>query len=170
MIITDELAEDLEKFLNQHADGAGKAWGIDLHDQIKQNKAKLVAVRLDETHFWNEDLLQGARAFGVYLIDLNECTYCCEITPSYTLYPMYHYTDSEDESVCETVTLEPMGSEVTYMHCSGIDALLEAHARKAGPWVYTWPGKPISEEMDLEEDYDAFIRAEIESCIGNRPL
>lgn len=170
MIITEELAE-----LFMRKDCAGDSLDIaldDLREQIRQNQARIVLVRFDETQFWNIDL-KGAHCFGVYLTDLNRKVHCCELTASYELYPLYHYTDSEDEKVKEQVDEEPMDSDVVYVHCSRIDKLVfEAKHSGRSDWAYLPPDheSPISKESDLEETYDKFFDSLREHYRGNWAL
>jgi hypothetical protein len=168
MIITDELAEKLQEAF-------GETPGLDdlhreLADQVKQNKARFILLRLDETHDWTLDL-GGARAFGVYLVDLSEKTFCCELTPSYTLYPLYHYTDSENEKLREAVSEEPMDSQITYMHCMGIDALMQVYPATRND-LYVMPGhdKPIDTVHALAESYDKLVEETAENYRANHVL
>lgn len=174
MIITDDLAQALDEFLDKlAASDTGIAWTLkdQFKDQLRQNRADFVLVRLDETQHWNQDVLKGAKAYGVYLLDRAERTYCCELTPSYCLYPLYHYADSEDESVLDVVDSEPMDRDPVYMHCSGIDAMIAAHEKKPGPHVYITPGKlEVLEVADLEENYDKLVEATIENYNSNHCL
>jgi len=180
MIISDTLAHDLLQLLQQpeaESDGAKlldaykvKELAEELADQIKQNKARFILLRLDETHDWTLDL-KGAHAFGVYLVDLSEKTFCCEVTPSYTLYPLYHYTDSEDEALREEVSEEPMSDDVQYRHCAGIDAMIGAYPATKND-LYVGPGheNPINNVHALAESYDNLVEDTAEHYRANHVL
>lgn len=177
MIITDTLAHDLLDLLNQpeaESDGAklldaykAKELAEELADQVKQNNARFILIRIDETRYWTLDL-KGARAFGVYLVDISEQTHCCELTPSYTLYPLYHYTDSEDDHLQEQVSEEPMSDDVMYRHCAGIDDLIQAYpATKNDLYVVPGHDKPITGVDDLAESYDKLVEETAEIYRAN---
>jgi len=97
-----------------------------------QVKPKFALVKLDETAHWSADVQEKVgRIFGVYLVDLNSATHCCEITPSYEL----HFVESqwtneipEDESERFHDLIEENDSprnEIKYMHCHSVDAFPE---------------------------------------------
>jgi hypothetical protein len=47
-------------------------------------------VVLDETEYWREEIVAKAgKIYGAYLFDANRHVNCCELTPSYELYPLY---------------------------------------------------------------------------------
>lgn len=172
MILTEELVKSLALALDDAKEGNLRQdeaeFCLDLlEDQVKQNNARFILIRLDETRGWALDL-KGARAFGVYLVDISEKTYCCEVTPSYTLYPLYHYTDSEDDSLQEEVSAEPMGNDVQYRHCAGIDDLIAAYAVTSSD-LYVVPGheNPISSVDDLAESYDKLVEETAENYRAN---
>lgn len=93
-----------------------------------------VIVALDESKYWtlkDPDADQYVeRIEGVYLVDLNQYTHLCEITPSYALYLVENravYKDGTPDSVIDRIDGEVMGEwdePVTYTHVREFDALL----------------------------------------------
>lgn len=88
-------------------------------------------VSIDETRFWDNSITARAgRVFGVYLFDANRVVHCCELTPSYELYPVASFPlidiDRTDARSLEDELREHDTDEVTYIHCTGIDAMREA--------------------------------------------
>ena len=94
-----------------------------------KNKAKRTdfrLVKIDETKHWREDIAVACgRIFGVYLYNKNEHSYCCELTPSYTLIPLYSYAENEitDEIAEELMNGDSLCNDVTYVHVSSVDKL-----------------------------------------------
>lgn len=87
---------------------------------------KLVA--FDETRYWNKEFLARlgiAKVMAVYLFNALSVTYCCEITPSYELWPIESHPDVtlSDEQYDEFNEADRGCSEVAYMHCSDIKHL-----------------------------------------------
>ncbi len=94
-------------------------------------------VALDQTEYWNikpehKEHIKAIRT--VYFYNKNEVTHCCEITPSYCLYFLYHEVILTDKAVMDvseqyqsiiydTYENEPTDERVTYAHCRDIDAL-----------------------------------------------
>lgn len=73
------------------------------------------------------------RIVGVYLLDRNSKTNCCEIVPSYFLIHLYDSVwvkengkldDDERERLCERY--ESLESEDIYVHCRLLNAVLDA--------------------------------------------
>ena len=96
---------------------------------------KWTAVRVDETGHCGEEFVArcGGKVFQVYLFDANEVTYCCEVTPSYALYPIavvageYPESDEAQQVLFEELLEAGHGAEMAYMHCSMIDRLDAEH-------------------------------------------
>ena len=103
-----------------------------------EHKPKFYAIRINETEYfkdWLEKYTYGGKIYGVYIYDANEHTYCCEVTPSYCLYPVGYALewDSMDleemaaKSGISTDELEEIENtideNVTYIHCGSIDRL-----------------------------------------------
>lgn len=94
-------------------------------------------VRVDETEYWDlSDWPEVDRIYTHYLYDMNQNTYCCEMTPSYELhfvesYPTFKF-EAQDEaqeerlgSIIEDVEeIGRLGDGITYMHCREADALV----------------------------------------------
>ena len=124
---------------------------------------RIYGVVLDETEYWNEDIIQKAdKIFGVYLYNPKEITHCCEITPSYELHFMgsfaqeYPENESEHEILYDDIITGDMNTElVKYFHCKGIDKmpLIKRGSIKKGRFFYTSYNKKDLEFKDILEDY-----------------
>lgn len=67
---------------------------------------RFALIIIDETDMWAEHIQDRAgRLFGIYLANLHENTFCCELTPSYELHWVKaDYTISpDDEKEAETL-------------------------------------------------------------------
>jgi len=56
----------------------------------KNIKPKFRVVAIDETEHWSDDIKAQGKVWGVYLVDMNRYTYCCELTPSLELHFLYY--------------------------------------------------------------------------------
>ena len=132
-------------------------------------------VALDETEHWHipekfKDIVISIR--GVYLLDRNEITHCCETTPSYWLMHLYDspvysdaydkLTDEEKEEVHDYFEMEH-GDDI-YVHCHTIDRMLQK--RKKGI-VYHY-GKTGVRYRD--SSYDEQLDGIREWANGNPPI
>lgn len=95
---------------------------------------KWTAVRVDVTGHCGEEFVArcGGKVYEVCLYDANERTYCCEVTPSYCLYPVDLTAGSlpEEDAARERLFEELLDArheleDVCYMHCSDVDRLPE---------------------------------------------
>jgi hypothetical protein len=125
-------------------------------------------VELDETHHWSDEVQARGRVYGVYLVDMNRHTYCCELTPSLELIYLYSNTEAkrkkDDDAFNEFVTQEEMvarGSECTYVHVgTRFDRIEETHMDE-------------SEKRELaagEITYEALVEEMREYYIANHHL
>ena len=86
---------------------------------------RFTLVSLDETQYWSEDVQAKCGAiFGLYVYCPDRVTHCCELAPSYELWPVdcwpaKHVERDEDEM---SLHLEFSDSDVQYIHCSALDA------------------------------------------------
>lgn len=165
MILSDEVVESALGALKRLT--SESYWGL-LADQVKQNKARFAVVRLEQTQMWKLDtpLHPDAKIFGVYLVDLNEVTHCCEVTPSYCLHFLYNtgnlwLTDEQQEEVMSMTDEE----RCMYMHCSAIDRLPVSQGVE-GSCMYVSPAEIDSVEA-LEESYDKLVESLIETYNAN---
>jgi hypothetical protein len=92
-------------------------------------KTHFKIVVIDETHHWIDDIQKRAGAvWHAYLFDSLRHVHCCEITPSYELWPIYATAwnrtenDELDEELEEIIRLNTSG-DVEYHHVGRIDAL-----------------------------------------------
>lgn len=94
------------------------------------------AVAINETSYWKKEWIEehGIESmYGVYIVNLNEVTYCCSLTPSYCLYfiesfPIHKDGVDPDEGERESIYSDTLDAdchteEVSYFNCGGIDRL-----------------------------------------------
>lgn len=156
----DTLKTALE-IIDNFAEGESPDAIKELRDLVKQASAKFIVVRLNETHKWAVSPRTPATIHGVYLVDTNEVTHCCELTPSYYLRHLYNTCVSDDKAFVEEVeTYSTPDDQNIYVHCHVIDAM-------KAPDVYV--AKPM-EENELEDSYDRLIEAYLEHFRGNHAL
>lgn len=133
-------------------DKVGQTPGVlDLKDKLKQANAKWRVVKRDETSLWRV----GAKVWGVYLVDMNEITLLCEVTPSHCLYHLYNVADTDDDTLREEIESYVSGDdENIYLHCSEVK-LLPHHI--CGD----------VQETDIEDSYEIMVEAYCEHYRGN---
>jgi len=100
-----------------------------------------VAVRLDESQHCEPEFLTrcGGKVWGVYLVDTQCVTHCCEFAPSYCMIPVdlvagdYPEDEQERESLYDELR-EVLGqtNEISYMHCRAVDRLPDEHKADLG--------------------------------------
>jgi len=133
------------------------------------------AIALNETdHYAIEEADRPyiEKITGVYLLDRNQRTHCCELTPSYWLIHLYDQvvlTDAGQELDDYAVDAlyqkyENCGGENIYVHCHSIDALIERNEK----WSVYHYGDPEIDEDDV--DYDDQIEGIREHLCGNCPF
>ena len=86
-------------------------------------------VVLNETEYWSDEIrARAGLIYQAYLFDANRHVHCCEITPSYELYPLYATPQNDDDDGTIATELATAGdSEVTYMHVRRLDKLSPDH-------------------------------------------
>lgn len=94
---------------------------------MSQTAVNFKIVLLDESYAYAPDFLAqcGGKIMRAYLFDALRAVHCCEITPSYELYPLDSYAaaqiaDDLDETLKE---MDAMTDEVIYMHCGRLDSM-----------------------------------------------
>lgn len=111
---------------------------------------------VDETNQWWEGIAKYAKPIkGVYLIDVNEKTYCCELTPSYTGYFLYSVYENpfDDERLDAEIQEGDAGTEsISYFHVHSVKEFVHDFGEEKG--------------IDREE-YDEYVEAMIEHCNAN---
>lgn len=85
-------------------------------------------IAIDETRHWSKDVVQLAGdVFRVYAYDANRVTHCCEVTPSYELYPVVleasNCPASEDKRERLDEMLRSVQQDPIYMHCRSVDLM-----------------------------------------------
>lgn len=115
-----------------------------------------------------------AQIQSVYLLDRNQRTHLCEITPSYYLTHLYDTVvavdgvgDEERDRLDSEYAHE--ASDDKYVHCHEIDWIIEARDRGV-VYHYGDPEVPDDEDKTDEENHDAQMEALREHFCGNCPL
>ncbi len=127
-------------------------------------KAKVVdmhVIALDETKYWRDDIAKACGTIKrVYMFDRNQQTYCCEITPSYFLYPLYSFASNEisDEIYDDLMAGDGSSREGIYMHVSDIDSMDPlpkgfSHHLDGGIKYYAPDGKKYRQIIEAAEEY-----------------
>lgn len=136
-------------------------------------------VKHDQTQYWHlaTELMQHIeRIVQVSLMDRNQVTHLCELTPSYCFYPVetraefkdYIYDSSrEHERIRDKIDLEIQGWaewNVFYIHCHDVDQLLDTGDKGR---VYHYGDTKTSFE---DTPYDDQVEALMEHFRGNKYL
>ena len=134
-----------------------------IEEKKKAKTAKLRLVVLNETEFWREDIQKACGKINrVYLFDSNQHTYCCEMTPSYTLIPLASFAVSEnevsEEMYEELLKGDSLNSEIMYMHVSSVDKMKTerasfSHSLDGGLRYYASEGKKYNDIIEAAKDY-----------------
>lgn len=57
---------------------------MNMIEEVKHRIPKPRVIRYDETEYWSDDIKDKVNAIYMdYVYDDGECTYCCEMTPSF---------------------------------------------------------------------------------------
>lgn len=100
----------------------------------------------NETMYWSEEIQKkaGGAIYRAYLFDANRHVHCCELTPSYELFPLYTTAalDDEEGSVEEEIRCAE-DNDVIYIHCRVLDHTPSAKFHDCGEWT-----------ADEDETYD----------------
>ena len=102
-------------------------------DGEKEIKPRFVAVRINETKHWSDDIKAQVKAIHAhYVFDENTVTHCCEITPSYWLRWVGFDIETEDphaeisEELHDAVAEGFHSAENSgYYHCRTIDKIAD---------------------------------------------
>jgi len=88
-------------------------------------KSDIRVIAIDETRHWDRAIQSVCGTIKtVYMYDSSVQTYCCEITPSYELTPLYYVIENEVSDETYDLVNENLGSEEPiYMHCRVVDEL-----------------------------------------------
>lgn len=132
-------------------------------------------IALDETEDWilPEYLEYIERIETVYLYDKNSHTYCCEMRPSYCLYPIEvrevlkpEYQEDEDlrDRINQTILLHA-NMDVSYYHVADIDSQVETLLRSGEEFRYCHYGDP--EVSDEDSSYEQQVEAVLDDCRCN---
>lgn len=105
---------------------SGKSVPQSPHESPPTMKPELYVVKIDETKYWAEDIIEKAgRIFGVYIYDKNRRVHCCELTPSYELRFIESQTEKRvDDTVYDEILRADAYSEGwRYYHCHVLEGL-----------------------------------------------
>lgn len=99
---------------------------------------------------------------GAYFYDKNRVTHCCELTPSYNLYFLYHQLIPTDKW-CE-LNYQRIGDldkkycmlsgEDVYIHCDSVDRIEKEETSKPYSDRYYVYGTPDNNDDDYERQMD----------------
>ena len=94
---------------------------------------KFIIVAINETNYWDlSDLQEVEKVYGVYLVDLNRITHCCEITPSYylhwitddyTLKESFSEVSEDRREYIEDYIRYNCCKDGNYYHCKYVDSI-----------------------------------------------
>jgi len=135
---------------------------------MSQVLPKIGAVRIDETHYWSEDVQEKVdKVWGIYIFDKNTHTHCCEITPSYCLYNAGFAIEAPELDQDELEELEQdmyagfCTEPVTYMHCHSVDKMPEEN--------FDWDFHLNEDEYNFDDDdeYQQMMDDMIQYYCGN---
>lgn len=103
----------------------------------------------DQTAFLDKETQQAVgKYWEVYVFNAEEVIHCCEITPSYTCFPISFETQNEIDDQLYDVLQYGMSSEPEYFHCHIVDQT----AKDCPPPPDRW-------DDDDDEEY-------LEDCLG----
>lgn len=147
--------------------------------KIKTIRPDFWLIKFDQTEYWHLEprLMQYIkRIIQICLMDRNENTYCCEMTPSYCLFPVETRADLHDPLYDGSNASEQLRDEIEseisrwqdadcfYIHCRSVDNLLALN-NPARCHHYGDTG------VDYEESpYEEQLEALVEHFQGNQYL
>jgi hypothetical protein len=133
----------------------------------------LWVVKIDQTEYWTKEVFKEnpciKRIFGVYMVDMNSRTFCCELTPSYALCFLENQWDGDspdDDEALEKASesmQEPEDQRFSYYHCSTIDrtevCLTNFSSENTGfpkgrMGRYFWGAITLEEDDDRDKVFD----------------
>lgn len=90
-------------------------------------------VKLNDTSLWSKDVLSKNHVIKtetVYVLDMSQVIHCCELTPSYELWPSHYEFTFESgathEEISDAYDVLEEGfwmEETKYIHCQAIDKM-----------------------------------------------
>ena len=117
-------------------------------------------VVLDETSNWPKEIVAKAeKIYRTYIFDANRAVHCCEITPSYELFPVCTTPLIDDrEGTLEEMLCGGEDYDVVYWHAHRLDRLPPTQFYDCG------------QEVSMPDDYDDCRDAHLDYCRGNAQL
>ena len=150
-------------------ENAVEKWYLeDTQSGMRKNAPDFHVVKVDDTSDWEEKfrLKHGiSKIYTVYLVDKNQVTHCCELTPSYALYYVGYvaeHVDAEEQisDECDMEIMSQHQESVTYLHVSDFD--------KAEYEEQYWRPEPLTTDMyKEEEDYREMVNQLLEDYHAN---
>lgn len=125
----------------------------------EKNKAKRTnfhLVAIDNTKYWRDDIQKACgKITTVYYYDKGQHTYCCELTPSYYLIPLYAFAENEiSDEVYDDLMLGIASEDPGYEHVSSVDKRKSVKAPASLNGVYyASEGKKYRELCEAAEEY-----------------
>jgi len=112
-------------------------------------KPKFVAIRLDETEHWSDEIKARVKAiYAHYLFDERQVTYCCEVTPSFWL--RWVGFDIETEDPQEEISTDLYDEISDGFHAVGLDNSGYYHCRVIDKIEGEFRKKVFMEGSDLD--------------------
>lgn len=140
----------------------------------KAKYSKFIAIELDQTQYWTEEATQYCdKIMTVYYYNASQHTYCCEITPSYWLTPVYSYPifkkeiydlpDKEFEKIEDKVKSILMqgdaDNEGGYYHVHDINSVEDKHKKPLSGYDGRYYAPNGKKYRELEEDVMQYMRS-----------
>lgn len=124
-------------------------------------------ISINDTQYYNiadEDKPYIESIHNVYLYDKNSRTFCCEITPSYSLIYLYtsvHFAGDPDEETRERIydKYEANNGDDTYLHCYGLDDIEKEHTSRKITDPIKFPDFYIGNDIHFIEDDETYDEA-----------
>jgi hypothetical protein len=151
----------------------------ELASKRKRNEGatRLVAVAVDETHHWAEEIQKKAKGpiLGLYLVDLTEPTHLCSLDYAYPAYFIQnHFTDVSAWRGEDGEWLDGGEDELAELESNGGDEHVTYFNRRSAYVVLKevkLSDKAYKKELDWEDDdHQKWIDSYLEHYHGNSLL
>lgn len=129
----------------------------------------LYVVEIDETYQWSDEiknkLVEGAKIYGVYLLDKSKITHLADLAGSYYLYHLYNsVSDTEGLTEDDIAEIELLNtdSDNMYVH-ENTKFEQEVKVQAAGTYI------DVSEITD-EQTYNEFMEQQVDYFKSNHVI
>ena len=134
----------------------------DDEEKFKEVKPELYIVKIDETHFWKDDIQKKAgKIYGVYLLDKSVETHLAELRGSWWLEFLYNvfenYENFDDDELTE---MENNNGDEPGMYVHNNSTFEDEHKVVVAD-------SELEEAMESEKDYNDFIEYQVDQIRGN---